>query len=64
MEMIAKCAPCLAGLCRHQECATPGYGMNAVTAVAGTSSCGECAGALLELVLHPPAPLVVTVKGS
>lgn len=62
LEMIAKCAPCLAGLCRHQECTTPpASALDAVTAVAGTPSCGDCAGALMELVLHPPAPLVVTV---
>lgn len=61
LETAAKCAPCLAGLCRHQNCATPGWAMDAVTAVAGTSSCGDCAAALMELVLHPPAPLVVTV---
>jgi len=60
-EMIAKCAPCLAGLCSHPQCtALPVSAMDAVTDVAGTSSCGDCAGALLELVLHPPAPLVIT----
>jgi hypothetical protein len=61
-EMIAKCAPCLAGLCSHPQCATPPVSaMDAVTDVAGTSCCGDCAAALLELVLHPPAPLVMTV---
>ncbi len=58
-EMTAKCAPCLAALCGHKGC--PDSAMDAVTAVAGTPSCGDCAGALMELVLHPPAPLVVTV---
>ena len=62
-EMIAKCAPCLAGLCSHRECTTSNYVFDAVTDVAGTSSCGDCAAALLELVLHPPAPLVMTVPG-
>ena len=59
--MRGKCAPCHAGLCRHRECKVSGCVMKAVTAVAGTLSCGDCAEALLELVLHPPAPLVVTV---
>ena len=59
-SMIAKCAPCLAGLCRHQGCGAASQ-IWAVTAVAGTPSCGDCAAALLELVLHPPAQLVVTV---
>jgi len=59
--MRGKCSPCLAGLCRHRECKVSDSVMKAVTAVAGTSCCGECAGALLELVLHPPAPLVMTV---
>ncbi len=40
MEMVAKCAPCLGGLCRHQECTTPpDSAMDAVTAVAGTPCC-------------------------
>ena len=51
-EMTAKCAPCLAALCRHQECKTPpDSALDAVTAVAGTPSCGDCAAALMELVL-------------
>ena len=59
--MRAKCAPCHAGLCRHRDCKVSGIVMKAVTAVAGTSCCGDCAEALLELVFHPPAPLVMTV---
>lgn len=59
MEMIAKCARCLAGLCAHQGCTTPGFGMDAETQVAGTSCCGDCAPVLLEMVLHPPTTVVV-----
>jgi hypothetical protein len=46
-----KCARCLAGLCDHQGCGPAGK-VGAVTDVAGTSCCAECAPVLLELVLH------------
>jgi hypothetical protein len=50
---LSMCARCVAGLCGHDECRTPGWGKPPVTDVAGTSCCGDCAPVLLELVLHP-----------
>jgi hypothetical protein len=55
-----KCARCLAGLCGHSVCTTPPVSaLDAITGVAGTSCCGDCAPVLLELVLHPPTTVVV-----
>lgn len=56
----AKCARCVAGLCGHERCRPGGRYEIAVTAVAGTPCCGECAGPLLEMVLHPlRVPVVI-----
>ena len=55
----SKCARCLAALCDHQGCKTPGFGIDALSLVAGTSCCGDCAPVLLELVLHPATTVVV-----
>jgi hypothetical protein len=61
MIVHAKCARCLAGLCGHPDCDPPARGpaRDAITDVAGTSCCGDCAPVLLELVLHPLTTVVV-----
>jgi hypothetical protein len=58
VNMTAKCARCLAGLCDHNGCGAASK-VEAVTDVAGTSCCGACAPVLLELVLHPLTTVVV-----
>ena len=45
----AKCARCVAGLCGHDLCKPGGRYEIAVTAVAGTPCCAECASTLFPL---------------
>lgn len=53
-----RCARCVAGQCGHVMCKPGGSYQMRVTDVAGTSCCQDCAGVLLELVLHPSAALL------
>ena len=48
-------------MCGHATCDTPAHARHAVTDVAGTSACGDCAGPLLDLVLHPLQVIYVPV---